>query len=68
LQTDQIIGGPDGGWVRNLHKNGLCALYSDLHAKFVQDDSKHTLMTDGTSGTGGAARLYNMWEYFGRHP
>lgn len=67
LESDQIIGGPEMGWVRNLHENGLNVLYSDFHAKFVKDNAEGLLKTDATSGTGGAVQLYTMWDYFNRN-
>jgi len=68
IQTDQIIGLPNGELIKNLHKDGLNALFNDMHAKFVQDDSKHTLTRESpSSGEHGKKQLYTMWEYMGRH-
>lgn len=68
VMVDQIIGLDGGGMIKNLHKDGLSALYQDMHAKFVKDDAKKTLSGKSpTSGRDGAEQLYNMWEYFGRH-
>lgn len=67
IQVDQIIGLDDGRAIKNLHRDGLNALFGDMHAKFVKDDEKRTLTrTSPTSGPNGAAQLYTMWEYFGR--
>lgn len=67
IESDQIIGGPETGWVRSLHENGLNVLYSDFHAKFVKNDWQGTLSTDASSGPGGAVQLYTMWDYFNRN-
>lgn len=80
LQTDGVIGGGDDGMplTRGMHGNGLNALYSDFHAKFVQNGP--TLVKEGgsssrtlsllelspTSGQGGAIHLYGMWDYITR--
>ncbi len=77
LQIDGVIGGDDDGMplTRGMHGNGLNALYSDFHAKFVQDGP--TLLKEGgknlrllelkpSSGPDGATQLYAMWDYITR--
>lgn len=66
IMSDQYIGGPVGGWMRNLHQNGFNVMYVDSHAKFVQNKGKPDLTRDASSGPGGAPQLFNVWEYFGR--
>jgi len=67
LESDQYIkAGLVGGWMRNLHLNGMNVLYVDSHAKFVRNEGKPDLTKDATSGSGGAAQLYNVWEFFSR--
>jgi prepilin-type N-terminal cleavage/methylation domain-containing protein len=68
LMCDAIISGGPGGFTKNLHKDGISALYSDMHAKFVQDDAQRTLTKAvPSSGQNGAKVLYPMWEYLGLH-
>jgi hypothetical protein len=76
LLSDEVIGGAGGQTlVRATHGNGLNVLYSDYHAKFVQNGPTE-LKSGGqpvqlfdlnpTSGPGGALHLYAMWEYLTR--
>lgn len=68
LMVDQIIGLPNGGMIKNLHKEGLSGLFSDMHAKFVKDNAQGILSkVTPSSGPGGRKQLYDMWEYFGQH-
>lgn len=61
-----------------LHKGGVSALYSDMHAKFVQDMfMTRDQVTKGkvpfiagrsiTSGPGGSPNFYDAWNFIAEH-
>jgi len=70
LQHDRIIGSPQtqGEMVVSGHLNGLNALYSDFHARFVVDPNNMWRRKVYTSGKGGINNLAGLWDYLTSHP
>jgi prepilin-type N-terminal cleavage/methylation domain-containing protein len=62
LETEAMIGLPGGA--STVHENGINALYSDCHAKYVVDSKFKTM--NPSSGSGGKTDLYNLWEVLSR--
>jgi len=66
LISGGVIGGDQEGMsaIRATHGDGTNVLYSDLHAKFVNDATGKLGRLEPSSGRGGAKDLYTMWEAF----